>query len=587
MRQLQNVWIIFILFVTACFTSCDDKDENVSGDGINRQSWTEGTALNISVGNALSVTFTAQNQWSASTNADWCKILTPTGEAGKSTLSLIALTATSTARTTSIQIKVKGYAPVSFSITQTPENEKTGDVNINSQVDAYLRKMYLWNDEYKTLDLDFSQNYEDFFYGALESMTTNTLDKKLNSYGEYTLFSYIEKRAKITAPRNTKLVEKELRYLLGITGMAILNIENIGYCFVVQGVYPTSPAAQQGIKRGTIITKVDGRKITKNNYENLYYALLSPPSSVFTVELTDINEAVTTVTSQAMYANPVIYKQVKEVNGHKIGYLVYSEFDAGFDEELFEAFKYFKNQRITDLVLDLRYNGGGHTISANLVATCIAGAASKGKIFTQFRYNEERMRKEYNNKRPSEAFDYSYYENLGTSLAEGSLDLPRVYCLVSYNTASASELVINSLQGIDVEIILIGEQTRGKNVGMEYTEFTNEGDTYRVVPISFQTYNAKDYGDYSNGFTPTLKLDETNPQNQENTFYKYREYGTNEEPLYAAAIKMITGKDVFQKGARSVGTEIKGKVYTLPQVCRPGYDGMLYLYKEKAELKQE
>lgn len=587
MRPLQNVWIIFILFATACFTSCDDKDENISGDGISSQSWTEGTALKISVGKELSVTFTAQNQWSASTNADWCKILTPTGGAGKSTLNLIVSTATATTRTATIQIHIKGYASANFSVTQDPGNKEIGDTNINSQVDAYLRKMYLWNDEYKTLNLDFTQTYEDFFYGALESMTTNTLDKKPSPYGGYTLFSYIEKREKITAPRNTKLVEKELRYLLGITGMAIINIENIGYCFIVQGVYPDSPAAQQGIKRGTMITKVNGKKITESNYENLYYALLSPPSGAYTVELTDVNEAVTTVTSQAMYANPIIHKQVKEVNGRKIGYLVYSEFDAGFDEELFNAFKYFKNERITDLILDLRYNLGGYTISANLMATCIAGASSKGKVFTQFRYNEERMKKEHNNKRPTEEFCYSNYENLGKSLAEGDLGLSRVYCLVSYNTASASELVINSLKGIDVETILIGEQTRGKNVGMEYTELTNDGDTYRVVPITFQTYNAKDFGDYSNGFTPTLTLDETNPKNQEKTFYKYREYGTNEEPLYAAAIKMITGQDIFQRSARSTGSEIKGEAYTLPQVCRPGFDGMLYWYKEKGELKPE
>ena len=75
--------------------------------------------------------------------------------------------------------------------------------------------------------------------------------------------------------------------------------------------------------------------------------------------------------------------------------------------------KEFKSQNITDLILDLRYNGGGHVISANLIATCIAGAKSEGKVFTSLRYNKERMEKR-NNKREEELFAYSNYENLAT-----------------------------------------------------------------------------------------------------------------------------------------------------------------------------
>ena len=104
-------------------------------------------------------------------------------------------------------------------------------------------------------------------------------------------------------------------------------------------------------------------------------------------------------------------------------------------------------------------------------------------------------------------FAYSNYENLATSLSAGALNLQHVYCIVDSGTASASELVINSLKGIDVEVTLIGKRTTGKNVGMEPVEYTIRNNVYEVVPITFQIYNAKGVGDYENGFTPDIEID--------------------------------------------------------------------------------
>lgn len=576
MKHLSSILFLSLLLVTVCFTSCSDDDNKPSGSGITSQSWTEGKALQISAGNSLNVTFNAKAKWTASSIASWCEVLTKSGDAGENTLKLIVSTSTNTARTTTITINVSGYSQSSFTVTQNPESVSAGDVDINTQVDAYLSEIYLWNDEYKTLKLDFTKNYEDFFYDALYSMKTNTLDKRLTSDGRPYLFSYIEKRNFISGTRSTKLVEKELSYSFGITGMLPLNIEGIGYCYAIKGVYTDSPAAKAGIKRGSLITQVDGRAITGSNFENIYYDLLAP-STTSTMRLTDKDGKTASITSQAMYINPVIMTQVDEIDGRKIGYLVYNSFDAAYDVELFDAFKEFKSKGITDLILDLRYNGGGHVISANLIASCIAGATSQGKVFAEYRYNDERMKKQFNNKRPEELFAYSDYKNLGTSLQAGDLSLSRVYCLVTGNTASASELVINSLRGIDVDVILIGENTTGKNVGMEVNDIEVKNETYRVVPISFQSYNAKGFGDYSNGFTPERTIDETNPLNQPNTFYNYREYGTSNEPLYAEAVSMITGQ---KKSAvtRNAGNVMTGKKRTLPQIYLPGQSGMLKEY---------
>lgn len=591
MKQVYNLSIFLLLSVIVIFVSCsDDDDKKQIETGITSHSWTDDKPMEISTGTPLSVNFNTSAQWTAISSSSWCSLLATSGEKGQNTLKLLVTTAASTDRTSTITIKVEGYSSASFKVTQKASGSTVSeDMEVNGKVDQYLREMYLWNDEYKGLELDFIKKYDDFFYDALGSMTTNTLDKRYEPDGiHYNLFSYIQKRNTIRSVRATQL-EKELAYSFGITGITPVSIgtssDFITY-FCIQGVYPDSPAEQAGIKRGSLISQIDGNKIVNSNISDYFYNLLYPDAA-FSLNLTEgIVEKGTkdiVVTSKAMYCNPVITSKVEDVNGYKIGYLVYAGFDAGFDQELFDVFKEFKSNNVKDLILDLRYNGGGHTISANLIATCIAGEASRGKVFTSLRYNKERMEK-LNNKRDDEEFAYSNYANLRTSLSAGSLGLSRVYCLVGNGTASASELVINSLRGIDVEVILIGEKTTGKNVGMEYDDLTVRNNVYRIVPITFQSYNAKGFGDYENGFEPAsgLQIDETNPDNESGRFVIYKEYGTMDEPLYAKAIELITGRKVSTV-ARSMENVTAGKVHKMPAIYRPGYSGMLKKYESQTE----
>lgn len=84
---------------------------------------------------------------------------------------------------------------------------------------------------------------------------------------------------------------------------------------------------------------------------------------------------------------------------------------------------------------------------------------------------------------------------------------------------------------------------------MEYEEYTVRNNTYRVVPITFQSYNAKGFGEYEKGFEPDILMDETNPYNEQGVFYIHKDYGNNEEPLYAKAIELITGTNPAPKRA--------------------------------------
>lgn len=592
MKHINYISYFLLALFNISIISCSNGDDLRLDTGITQSSWREGESLEIIQGSELSVNFTAAAKWTASIGkgAEWCKLNKSSGAKGQNTIKLSVSTSSATDRTAKISINTEGYSPASFEVVQKGNSSQSAkDEGINKLVDEFLREMYLWNNEYKTQKPDYAKSYDNFFYDALGSMTTNTLDKKTYTGSDgktyYSLFSYIRLLPDIGSTRSTKIVDKELVYSSGITGITPVSIgsqSDYTIYFCIQGVYPDSPASQAGLKRGAMVSLIDGKKISNGNYAQYYNDLLLPGSASHYTLTEDIIEGGTitrqkeySITTKAMYNNPVILSQVREdIEGHRIGYLIYDNFDAGFDQELFNAFKEFKSKSVTDLILDLRYNGGGHVMSANLIASCIAGTASKGQVFCSFRYNEERMKK-YGNKRPEEKFAYSQYPNLDTSLSTGGLDLPRVYCLVGNNTASASELVINSLKGIGLDVILIGEKTTGKNVGMESVELKAEDKTYEVAPITFQSYNAKGFSDYEKGFEPDFVMDETNPYNEQGIFFIHKEYGSDKEPLYAKAVELITGKDLTPTTRGEAVKAVNGRTRKMPVLFRPGHGGML------------
>lgn len=286
MKQVNYLSSLLILLVAISFFSCSDDDDKTQA-GITNQSWTEGKPLEITAGNSLTVSFNASAGWKASSSSSWCSLLTESGEKGQNTLKVLVTTDTTTDRTSTITIKVDGFSSASFEVTQkASDTPATEDMEVNAKVDQYLREMYLWNDEYKTLNLDFNQNYEKFFYNALGSMKTNTLDKRISANGKYTLFSYIEKKNPIT---RSAQIEKELTYSFGTTGITPVSIgttSNYTIYFCIQGIYPDSPAERAGIKRGAMISLINGEEISESNVEDYFYDLLYPESA-FSLRLTE------------------------------------------------------------------------------------------------------------------------------------------------------------------------------------------------------------------------------------------------------------------------------------------------------------
>ena len=188
-----------------------------------------------------------------------------------------------------------------------------------------------------------------------------------------------------------------------------------------------------------------------------------------------------------------------------MGYLAYSQFLTSFDDSLRAIFGRFKTAGVNELVLDFRYNGGGYVVSSDLITnlTVKDAAAKVGKLMNKKVYNATYTAYLEKNS-TSSAFETLFKteaNNLGT--------LNRVFVLTAGNTASASELVINNLKPF-MEVILIGENTYGKNVGSFTITDPNKRWDYGLQPITFLTANAigeSNYGTVS-GFTPNYILED-------------------------------------------------------------------------------
>jgi C-terminal processing protease CtpA/Prc len=272
-------------------------------------------------------------------------------------------------------------------------------------------------------------------------------------------------------------------------------------------VEPGSPAANAGLKRGDMLTAVDGVDFinaTDSASVDKINAGLFPDNAGEVHRLT-IQRAGTTfdvsLISSVVASASVKNTKVIDTPTGKVGYLTFDDHNAVAEKQLVDAFTMFKSQGVSDLVLDMRYNGGGLLYVASELAYMVAGPSSAGKTFE---------RAVYNNKSAPDApipfrntaFGFSSPNPVPANTALPYLGLKRVTVLTTAGTCSASEAVINGLRGVDVEVDIIGGQTCGKPYG--FIPVDNCGTTY--FSIEFQGVNAKGFGDYADGFAPTCTV---------------------------------------------------------------------------------
>ncbi|MGN6640651.1 MAG: S41 family peptidase [Mucilaginibacter sp.] len=304
-------------------------------------------------------------------------------------------------------------------------------------------------------------------------------------------------------------------------GLQYYDVDDIRVTYV----YPGSPADQAGLKRGYRITSINNRTALSfdtngygdnsgNNYNFVVNAYENSNTISLVVTKPDGSSYTPPTISIANYTvNPVLtYKTFDEGNGHIVGYVVFNSFTSEDNAlpQLNTAFSYFQSQNVTDLVVDLRYNGGGYVLTAEDLDNMIAPASKTGTLMYNTYYNDiltngkEVLLKKQWRKDPTTGQDYNYgqfdYSVAGNAVnfaKQGGLNVGRVFFIITGSTASASELTINNLRP-QMDVQFVGETSYGKPVGF----FDIDINKYQMYIPEFSVKNSAGQGDYYGGFTP-------------------------------------------------------------------------------------
>lgn len=274
--------------------------------------------------------------------------------------------------------------------------------------------------------------------------------------------------------------------------------------WVAAVVAPGSPAAAAGVARGDRILQIDGADFVSGNDVNTLNRGLFPPvtgeNHSFVLQAANGASKSVTLTSASLPLVSVPVSGVINTPTGKVGYIAFTTFNSFTAEKaIADAIAGLAPQGINDLVLDLRYNGGGYIYISSQLAYMVAGAAkTNGKVFERTLTND---------KKPfGQDTVYPFY-NVGSGFAGGvasgqalpTLNLSRIFVLTTGGSCSASESFINALRGLDIPVITIGSSTCGKPYGFSGRD--NCGTTY--YPIQFTGVNQKGEGDFINGFAAT------------------------------------------------------------------------------------
>lgn len=223
----------------------------------------------------------------------------------------------------------------------------------------------------------------------------------------------------------------------GYTPMVFRYSNSDNECFAaICFVYENSPAAKAGLKRGDLIYAINGNTLTTDNFTDLYYT----SSIELSLAKLDGNTVVPTgkkvkMNAVEMYENPIICDSIYEFNGKKVGYLAYTSFDLNSIPQLIEISKKFKAEGIKELILDLRYNGGGYVITESAMASMYApqAAVTNKEIFEKEDYNDfmtELIEKEGGSTVTRFSTEYNFSnngQNVSLSTKDANIGLEKIY----------------------------------------------------------------------------------------------------------------------------------------------------------------
>lgn len=486
-----------------------------------------------SYGEVISCVLTTEGNYTAwfefvSGGDDWAEMTKGnTGAEGRNTVRIsFAVNETDEDRSVELMVQVEGNEPKSLAVFKQQKNAGTAKLQKNTALNTYMHQRlveeYLW-EEYGSLDVDLTVEYTEFLNKHLLMLgNVNIEDGGKYRSGE-------NKGSRFIYSNIQEVVPATKAYEVGGLGFGPIFSSRIDAQNDVMGlsiayVHQGSPAWLAGMKRGDTIYSVNGVVLTSANYKNYMNALYYSPSGTYRfafVRNADMNERYEAQVSTDVYRyDPVLYSAIFGEGEHRIGYLVLENFDLDAQDFVVDIIQQFKDNAITDLILDLRFNPGGAVAQSRYLASAIAGTAHLDDVFVQVKFR--------GNKQQTWKFRGGPNDQDGLGIAP-DLGLKRLYVIGSENTASASELIINGLRGIDFPVYLYGSQTEGKNVGMTTTQTTYEGAMYLFSPITFRVANAKGFGDYPDGFKADVMVNNQNSSyadDIDNTFpYSFGDWG--------------------------------------------------------------
>jgi carboxyl-terminal processing protease len=360
----------------------------------------------------------------------------------------------------------KDVAPATTTTDTTSVVKPTVDELARDYLYTAMNQYYFW---YKLMPVVVKTDYKDP-YTLLNAMEYKTLDR----------WSFIQTYDEYVAMSTGSFVGHGIS--MGLDPDKQVRIAQI---------YSNSPLYLKGVRRGWIVKKLNGKDlapifISKDGtaYSNLIGASTAGITNTFLFQ-TPAGKDSTIISTKATFTlNTVLVKDTLHLKSGITGHLVFDQFITPSNQELLTAFTYFNQNNIKDLIVDLRYNGGGDLSVLTNMASYVAGASKAGSKFVTLTFNDKNT-----------ASNVSYNFNAVSS----PVNISRLIVITTRGTASASEDFINGLRPVMNEIKTIGDTTNGKPVGMIGIAYKTN---YMFWPISFSLVNSAGSGDFYKGIVP-------------------------------------------------------------------------------------
>ncbi len=360
-------------------------------------------------------------------------------------------------------------------ISSCKTNETKPAADLRDSVYLYSEQFYLWTDNLPKYDV----------FKPLSYSSPGDIMSKLKTYSPFVNGKYQDRWSFVIDKKTWDNIVSGSSLDAGLEYkyMAINDLR-------VKLVYSQSPAGKAGVKRGWKVLKINDTDGTSAN-ETALKVEMNKAIQIIIFQKPDGTQQTLTLNAAVYKSDYVINPKVFTINGNNVGYF---NFDSFLGEaigtqtaqttlnELDKVFADFKSKNVTELVLDLRYNGGGYGLVSSYLGNLIAPSSALGKVFVQSVHNNKNSK--YNKT--------TYFSSLANSLK-----LSRISIITTSGTASASEELINGLKPV-MNVKLIGSISHGKPVG--YYGFPVMGNY--IFPVAIKNVNLIGFGDFYEGFTP-------------------------------------------------------------------------------------